>query len=380
MADSKIEWTDKAWNPVRGCSIVSAGCKNCYAMKQAHRFSGVEQPYEGLTQLSKNGPVWTGSARFVPEMLAAPMSWKKPQRIFVNSMSDLFHSDITNEQIAAVFGVMAACPRHTFQVLTKRPERMLEWFQWLQDRGGLGPYIRSIKVGGDRTLPDLFHAVARTAVVHGKRVRSMSDPWIEVFNAAACIGGGPLSNVWLGVSCENQAAANARIPLLLQCPAAVHWVSAEPLLGPVDFTQINDGSWYDREGAQLYNALNGTAYWRSGDHGLSGGPKLSWIVAGGESGTGSRPCDVSWIESIVTDCEAYRTPMFVKQLGRRPYDSRYRYGVYAPHDKRTPTGPDGAGGVMAIGNLMVLKDRKGGDLGEMPPDLRVRQFPGVANG
>ena len=128
MSDSKIQWTDKTWNPVRGCSRISSGCDNCYATGQAHRFSGTGMPYDGLTVI-RNGKVdWKGEARFIPEKLAEPLKWKKPCRVFVNSMSDLFHDSITDEQIAAVFGVMAACPQHTFQILTKRPKRMLAWF------------------------------------------------------------------------------------------------------------------------------------------------------------------------------------------------------------------------------------------------------------
>jgi protein gp37 len=127
-ANSLIEWTDRTWNVVRGCSRVSPGCDNCYAMGQAHRFAGPGKPFDGLTRYTaKRGVDWAGFARFVPEKLAEPLSWRKPQRIFVNSMSDLFHESLSNEEIAAVFGVMAACPQHTFQILTKRPKRMREW-------------------------------------------------------------------------------------------------------------------------------------------------------------------------------------------------------------------------------------------------------------
>ncbi|HEX2677999.1 MAG TPA: DUF5131 family protein, partial [Polyangiales bacterium] len=133
MGETAIEWTDTVWNPVRGCARVSPGCESCYAERQAHRFSNPGGPYEGLTVLGKHGPRWSGRARFVPETLDAPLRWRKPRRIFVNSMSDLFHHDITNEQIAAVFGVMAACPQHTFQVLTKRAERLPEWFRWVDE-------------------------------------------------------------------------------------------------------------------------------------------------------------------------------------------------------------------------------------------------------
>jgi protein gp37 len=119
-AASDIEWTDATWNLVRGCALVSPGCEKCYAMRFAHRFSGEGKRYEGLTVVGKHGPRWTGRARPAPEVLSDPLRWKRPRRIFVNSMSDLFHEDVTNEYIAAVFGVMAATPRHTYQILTKR--------------------------------------------------------------------------------------------------------------------------------------------------------------------------------------------------------------------------------------------------------------------
>lgn len=122
-----IEWTDSTWNPVRGCSRVSEGCRFCYAERVAARFSGPGQPYEGLAENATAGPRWTGGVRLVPERLDDPLRWKRPRRIFVNSMSDLFHEELSFEEIAAVYGVMAAAPRHVFQVLTKRPERMLEW-------------------------------------------------------------------------------------------------------------------------------------------------------------------------------------------------------------------------------------------------------------
>lgn len=133
-----IEWTDETWNPTRGCSRVDDdGCKNCYAMRFAHRFSAPGQRYEGLTRIGKRGVDWAGRAKLIPEQLAKPLNWRKPRRIFVDSMSDLFHESLPFEHIAAVFGVMAACPQHTFQVLTKRPKRAAEFFGWLGSEAGL---------------------------------------------------------------------------------------------------------------------------------------------------------------------------------------------------------------------------------------------------
>lgn len=225
MAQSNIEWCDAVWNPIRGCARVSPGCENCYAERQAHRFSGKGQPYEGLTVLGKHGPRWAGHARFVPEMLDAPLRWKKPKRIFVNSMSDLFHEDVADDQIVAIFDVMRQCPQHQFQILTKRPERMAR----------ITPRLRFDGDGDGRTW-----------------IADHEDsPGYRLMGGAGCSG---MTWVWLGVSCEDQQRADERIPWLLQCPAAVRFVSAEPLLGPIDFAR-----W-------LYSS-----------------PKPDWIIVGGES-------------------------------------------------------------------------------------------------
>ena len=212
---SGIVWTDATWNPTIGCRRVSDGCRRCYAERQARRIVAMGGPtgdaYRHLLRACKdcNGtswlpgdrgrcqecagtgrlPAWNGTAKFLRERLDQPLRWKRPRRIFVDSMSDLFHDNIADEQIAAVWGVMAACPQHTFQVLTKRPDRMLAWFDWQREE----------------TMG--WWGVA---------------PW-------------PLPNVWLGVSVEDWTTAETRIPDLLRCPAAVRWVSYEPALGPVNF-------------------------------------------------------------------------------------------------------------------------------------------------
>jgi len=185
---SKIEWTDATWNPVRGCSVVSEGCRNCYAMQVAARFSGEGQAYEGLAYRNSSGAHWTGKVRLVEEHLEDPLRWKRPRRIFVNSMSDLFHESLDEIDIGQVFGVMALAKQHTFQVLTKRPARML-------------------------------------SILETARICFDFDE--------------PLPNVWLGVSVEDQKTADERIPLLMKTPGAVRWLSVEPLLGPIVF----DRSW-----------------------------------------------------------------------------------------------------------------------------------------
>jgi protein gp37 len=315
-----IEWTDRTWNPVRGCRRVSPGCEHCYAERQAHRFSGRGQPYEGLTALGKHGPKWTGRALFVPEMLGNPLHWRKPQRVLVNSMSDLFHDDVTNEQIAAVFAVMAACPQHTFQVLTKRPERALEWF-------ANGAEELTVDAG-EQLAGDMQWCHAHEG-----------EHW-------------PLPNVWLGVSCEDQERADERIPLLLKAPTAVRFISAEPLLDEVCL----DPDWlYPRCKACGRHSERGKCCEYEPD--CTGGTErstqeqvalLDWVIVGGESGPGARPCNVEWISGIVGQCNEAGVPCFVKQLGAH---------------------------VIAARGRRVKRDRKGGDPSEWPHDLRVRQFP-----
>ena len=307
MADkSGIEWTDATWNPVRGCSRVSQGCVNCYAEKVAARFDKPGLAYHGLTN---NKGRWNGVVRMVPEHLADPLRWQKPRMVFVNSMSDLFHESLTNEQIAAVFGVMAAAPRHTFQVLTKRPARMLEWFQWVAENGG-------------EVSTCTYAAVS--AIEHFKLEGELRPPlWIAEKSATW-----PLPNVWLGVSVENQQTADERIPLLLECPAAVRWVSYEPALGPVDFRD-----WTTQSISECMSRIV---------------LALDWIVVGGESGQGARPFDVSWADTLIGRCRIDGVPVFVKQLGSSP--------------NGLPAG-------------WVLRDRKGGDMAEWMPRLCVRQWP-----
>lgn len=270
MSKTSIEWSDFSWNPVRGtkgrhhCVRISEGCKNCYAATMNHRFGGPDYV--------KGADV----PRLDEEALLHPLKWKRARRIFVCSMTDLFMEEHGVNAIFNVFAIMARCPQHTFQVLTKRASRMRQ------------------------VLSDLK----------------------------------PLPNVWLGVSAENQERADERIPDLLATPAAVRFVSAEPLLGPIRLDRpisTPDGSVWD---AMARGAL-------------------SWVIAGGESGPGARPCAVSWIRSIKDQCQAAEVPVFVKQLGAKPRE----------HQK------NGTGGWLA------LKDKKGGDPSEWPADLRVREMP-----
>ena len=279
MGDTNIAWTNCTWNPLRGCTEISPGCAHCYAAAVAARFSGLGQPYEGLAYRDANGRAhWTGQVRTVPEKLAEPLKWKKPRMVFVNSMSDLFHEDVPDEYIAAVFGVMAACPQHTFQVLTKRSERLRHWFAW---------------------LPRHYDGPRRTDL-----------PWytedLVTRLKLAPETDWPLPNVWLGVSVEDQRRADERIPHLLRTPAAVRFLSVEPLLGPVDLERaVPCGYYCDPAVGHVdhYPALDG----------------IHWVIVGGESGPGFRPMNLDWARSIRDQCQAAGVPFFYKQSsGLRP--------------------------------------------------------------
>lgn len=309
MAETNISWTDRVWNPVVGCSRVSPGCENCYAEAFAYRLEKMGQArYRGLTVLGNDGPRWSREVRQVPEVLAHPLKWRKPLRVFVNSMSDLFHEALPFEYVAAVFGVMAAAPQHTFQVLTKRPARALEFFRRIEEFGGLGRYIRSQR--HPSSVAQFFDGIAKVAEYRGRRHRTGDDPWCTVFNVAS-FNQWPLFNVHLGVTCEDQQRADERIPLLLQCPAAVRWVSAEPLLERIPV--IED-----------YLSPLGTETCSYGEAHETGtcecrGSHLDWVVVGGETGEGRREVDVSAIEDIARLCEEARVPVFVKQdAGKYP--------------------------------------------------------------
>jgi protein gp37 len=235
MSDkSAIEWTDASWNPVTGCTEVSPGCDHCYAKTFAERFRGVEgHPYEQ----GFDPKLW-------PDRLEVPLRWRRPRRVFVNSMSDLFHDSVPDEFIREVFAVIGKANQHQFQVLTKRPGRMAS----LLARGVVGEYLGEF---------------------------------------------GPLPNAWLGTSVEDQRWADIRIPKLLETPAAVRFLSCEPLLGPIDLASPGH--------LDVKNA----------------GAKVDWVIVGGESGHGARPMDRGWVRQLRDQARDAGVAFFFKQWGGR---------------------------------------------------------------
>lgn len=255
MSSTSIEWTrgddgseGKTWNPTRGCDKVSPGCKHCYAETFAERWRGIAgHPYEQGFDL-----------RLVPESLAAPFHWKKPRRIFVNSMSDLFHERVPNDYIAAVFGVMSLCPQHTFQILTKRADRMADWFEMTSHRMVETP---------------LGYVTFAAMELFERRGDASLDK-------ASNIPAWPLPNVHVGVSVENREYGLPRIDHLRKVPAAVRMLSIEPLL--------EDLGTIDLDG-------------------------IGWVIVGSESGNGARPMNEDWVRSIRDQCAIRGVPFFYKQ-------------------------------------------------------------------
>ena len=223
MGETKIEWCATVWNSATGCTPISPGCANCYAARMAKRLAG-------RCGYPKKEPF---KVTLHPERLTEPFSWRKPRRVFVSSMGDLFHKDVPMGHILDVLTCATACDQHTFIFLTKRPRRMKEAFE--EYKSYLRVSIRALK------------------------------------------------NIWLGVSVENQKAADERIPVLLQTPTAVRFISCEPLLGPVDLSPYIS--------------------------------KLDWIISGGESGPSARPMHPDWARSIRDQCLRTWTPFFFKQWG-----------------------------------------------------------------
>jgi len=322
-AETSIEWTHPpgyrgaTWNALAGCSLLSPGCKNCYAMRMAARLEAMGQAkYAGTTKKANGKILWTGKVNLDEAALQIPLKTKTPTAYFVNSMSDLFHEDVPDEFIDSVFRVMIECNRHIFQVLTKRADRMSAYCgnRWGTFAAGTFP---------------------------------------------------PATNIWLGVSCEDQQRADERIPLLLQTPAAVRFLSCEPLLGPIDLHKAffvgDEGGWeYVGSRRQM----------------------IQWCIVGGESGPGARACDIAWIRSLIEQCKNAGTACFVKQLGKLPYDSdamsaipgATRKWTIEPGQEASPEMLETLGRCLKAGS-MYLRNHKGADMKEWPYELCVREYP-----
>ncbi len=290
---SKIEWTQQTWNPVTGCTAVSEGCRHCYAAAMSKRLAamGHEDKYGGL--INSDGH-FNGKVKLHDDVLERPIRRGKPTMYFVNSMSDLFHQRVPFDFIDKVWATMAWCSQHTFQVLTKRPARAAEYMS---------------------RFPDCAVDMARSVAGLNKPNFSMLASVIQIYIRNQPDGAFP--NIWFGTSVEDSDVLH-RIEQLKQSPAAVRFLSCEPLIGPIDLAGKLDG--------------------------------IDWVIVGGESGPKARPCDLTWIHSIVRDCTNAGVPVFVKQLGSRP---------------------------VHLGERMKFKARKGNELDEWADYLQRREMPEV---
>lgn len=355
MTKTPIEWADFTVNPFRfrnlktgkvghHCTKISPGCKNCYSGKMQ------TGPYlSGLAFIEENKP--KGEFFLDEGALEQVLRRKKPAKIFWCDMTDMFLEDYPDEWIVRCVAVMALTPWHTHQVLTKRAERMREFFA--SDLNQAATHMAE-----DATL----HRMVGGA--------TMGTPW-------------PLPNVWLGVSAENQEFADKRIPHLLRTPAAIRFVSYEPALGPVSFRSfighhVTHGACVKCGIYHPATKINGCVY-QSLDE------PLDWIIVGGESGPSARPFDTAWARQTVAQCKEAAVPVFVKQLGANPWDSASGKDVdhlFVPcghacdccdecpsNEGQRPRGDHP--------RPMSLDDRKGGDMAEWPAGLRVREFPEV---
>lgn len=342
---SKIEWTDRTLNCFVGCRRISAGCSRCYAEPQVHR--KLSPQHHGLTVVGKQGVRWNGEVNYAPHRFDEMLRARKPQRWFINSLSDLFFEPVSFETIAALLGMMAvahAWHGHTAQILTKRVERAKAFFDWLDaqypDPRATMQVCMGWFVGG---APDHLRVESKAWKRAVSAVMDVEDPF----------------PFWLGASVEDPPTAQRRISEILGLPAAVRWVSYEPALGGVDFD------------AWLGLSFRPPAVPAPGfDLPAPGGARgIDWIVVGGESGPGARPFDLAWARSTIAQAREAGVPVFVKQLGAAPMQSVEASLVAAE------LYPDDIGPAGRRPERVHLRNRKGGDPSEWPEDLRVREFP-----
>lgn len=305
MADAtRIEWTDATWNPITGCTLVSDGCRNCYAAELAATRLRNHPSRKGLARRNADGVAkFTGEVRFNEGWLDQPLSWRKPRRIFVCAHGDLFHEAVPDEWIDRVFAVMALCPQHVFQVLTKRPERARAYLR-------LRSFRRVEDIAIDRAVNEPIGRVLLAPSV---------DPALAPPGVRVELARWPLPNVWLGTSIEDQETADLRIPYLLTTPAAVRFVSAEPLLGPVNLAKV--ATYFVQAQMHATDALLGGIWF----HPFLGNPTgpisnvehLDWVIVGGESGRNARPMDPDWARSLRDQCREAGVAFFMKQMAQK---------------------------------------------------------------
>jgi protein gp37 len=292
MADTRIEWADRTWNPITGCTKISEACQNCYAERMAKRLAG-------RCGYPKANPF---QVVYHSDKIDDPLRWRKPSRIFVCSMGDLFHEDVPEQMIGQVWNHMRLAPWHIYMILTKRPERMKDFF---------------IRI--TNTFPNEY----------------------------------PAPYIWLGVTAENQQRADERIPILLQTPAAKRFVSIEPMLGPVDIARWLRISWQCSGCKGYFNGPYrnicpdcGREGWWSGSHPFNGrnvsrgpicpsqsGQGIDWVICGGETGPGARPMHPDWVRSLRGQCKSAEVPFFFKQWGE--WTTVYPQGLTSAVRKQT---------------------------------------------
>lgn len=358
---SKIEWTDATWNPVTGCTRVSAGCDNCYAVPMSRRLEGAAKGavgkaalrhkgnrYVGLTVKNRRGD-WhfNGTVRCHEDELATPLRWTKPRMIFVNSMSDLFHEDVPFEFIDQVLATIAATPEHTYQILSKRAFRARQYF----DRADLASSIyRIIGRWLDHKEGDPLGSGARWDAVHNTASwRAQDGAWFM-----------PLPNLWLGTSVED-GLVDHRITELVQTKAAVRFLSCEPLIRELDLWPHMVGDGHDAPA------------FRYGD--------IDWIIIGGESGPKARPCSIDWIRNLAEQARSAGVPVFIKQLGRRVSMTETEWLELTTNADGESTGTGGSftpDPDWPNSGVAEFVDKKGGDPSEWPEDLRIREWPEAA--
>lgn len=315
MGTSSIEWTEATWNPITGCDRISPGCDNCYALTLAKRLKAMgSAKYQNDGDPRTSGPGFGVTVHH--DVLAEPLRWRKPRTVFVNSMSDVAHARVGRDALVTMFAAMALASRHTFQVLTKRPHRLA---RLLTDECGCG----AGHAPGVHFRSEMAWAVSKA---NPDRVAGApADAEHRVYHETPW----PLPNVWIGTSIESDDYCR-RADELRQVPAAVRFLSCEPLLGPLPSLDLTG---------------------------------LDWVIVGGESGPNSRPCNVGWIREIVAQCRSAKIPVFVKQIGAYAYS-----GTLAVVNEKERT----IGGAAFLHRTV---HRKGGAPHEWPEDLRVRQFP-----